>query len=127
LMILLSNLTVICFKPQKHHVFYALLFASLVVSYFFPIDLFLSLSFWPKLLCSSLFFSVPIFLAGCIFAISFKTAKHSNLALAFNLLGLVVGGLAEYCVLVTGFRYLFIMAISMYFASYVFLLGRKTD
>ena len=127
LMILLSNFTVIYLKPRRQHIFYALLFGSLVISYFFPIDLFLTLSFWPKLIYSSFFFSVPIFLAGCIFAISFKSAKHVNLALAFNLIGLVAGGLAEYCVLVTGFRYLFIMAISMYFASYVFLLGRKGD
>jgi SAM-dependent methyltransferase len=125
LMILLANLFVICFKPQNRNLFYGLLFVSIIISYFVPINSFLNMSFWPRLLLSSIFFSCPILMAGLIFAISFRDNKQSNLALAFNLIGIVVGGLCEYTVLVAGFRYLIILTMSLYFASFVFSLRQK--
>jgi len=125
LMILIANVFVIYFKPQNHNLFYGLLLVSLIISYFVPINFFLKLSFWPKLLLSSIFFSCPILMAGLIFAISFRDNKQSNLALAFNLIGIVVGGLSEYTVLVAGFRYLIILTMTLYFASYVFSLKQK--
>lgn len=125
LMILVANVSVIYFNPQKHTLFYGLLLVALIISYFVPINFFLNMSFWPRVLLSSAFFSFPILMAGLIFAISFRDNKQSNLALAFNLIGMVVGGLSEYTVLVAGFRYLIILTLTLYFASYVFALKPK--
>jgi hypothetical protein len=60
-----------------------------------------------------------------IFAIFFRDTRHRDEALAFNLVGLVAGGLSEYTSLVTGFKYLLILAILMYFASCIAGLKRS--
>jgi hypothetical protein len=99
--------------------FYCLLFVFLIASYFVPLRVFLNLSPGLKLALSSMFFSFPILIAGIIFAIFFRDTPHRDRALAFNLIGLVAGGLAEYVCLVTGLKYLLILAALMYFASYL--------
>jgi SAM-dependent methyltransferase len=119
LMILLSTFLVSVFKPQKVAFFYCLLFVFLIASYFVPLRVFLNLSPGLKLALSSMFFSFPILIAGIIFAIFFRDTPHRDRALAFNLIGLVAGGLAEYVCLVTGLKYLLILAALMYFASYL--------
>jgi predicted RNA methylase len=123
LMILLSTFFVSIFRPRKVGVFYCLLFASLVVSYLVPLRVFLNLSPSLKFSLSSILFSCPIFMAGIVFAIFFRDTPHRDKALAFNLIGLVAGGLSEYASLVTGFRYLLILVFLMYLASY--LIGLK--
>lgn len=125
LMILVSTAFVIVFKPIRVGPFYGLLLGSLMVSYFVPLEVFLNLSPWAKLALSSMFFSFPILIAGIVFAISFRETPNRDTALAFNLIGLVAGGLFEYTSLVTGLRYLLVLALLMYAASYLIGLRRR--
>jgi SAM-dependent methyltransferase len=118
-MILFATFLVSTFKLQRVGWLYGVLFISLITHYFVPLTVFLNLSPWVKLVSSCIFFSFPILIAGMIFAIFFRDTRHRDKALAFNLVGLVAGGLSEYTSLVTGFKYLLILAIFMYFASYV--------
>jgi SAM-dependent methyltransferase len=124
-MILLATSLVSVFKLQKVGWLYGVLFVSLATGYFVPLAAFLDLSPWLKLTSSCIFFSFPILIAGMIFAIFFRDAPYRDKALAFNLIGLVAGGLSEYTSLVTGFKYLLILAALMYFASYIASLKRS--
>ncbi|HQP12674.1 MAG TPA: hypothetical protein PK470_07920, partial [Candidatus Omnitrophota bacterium] len=70
------------------------------------------------IIISSGLLSLPIFFAGIIFAGSFRNSKNVSSDFASNLLGAIMGGCCEYFSMLTGFRFLFILAMAMYALSY---------
>ena len=100
---------------------YLLLISSLCLGYFWPAA---SWSLNDKIQAISLaaaYLGFPIFLAGVIFASTFKDAKLGTAALSSNLLGALLGGLTEYLSLVWGIRALSLIALVFYLASYAAL------
>lgn len=69
---------------------------------------------------------LPMMIAGIIFSISFKRAPHPDKAFAFNLLGAVVGALAEYLSNYVGINSLIWIALALYLAS-AFCARLKSD
>lgn len=124
LMILAANILLLRTGPIKNmNIPYALLFASLLASYFLPVDHILASSALPPYLASAFvtFMTVlPMFMAALIFGSTFAVIRDPGRALAFNLFGSVVGALLEYSSNYCGIRNLVLIALGLYLMSYVF-------
>lgn len=59
-------------------------------------------------------FAVPVFFAGILFALEFRTVESPSAALGANMLGAVAGGLLENLSLLFGMRALLLVAIILY-------------
>lgn len=77
-----------------------------------------------SLLYGALAFS-PLFFAGLVFGSSLRKAESVAMAYGANLLGAMVGGIAEYLALVTGYRMLLLAVIAFYFAAQLTSRGRS--
>jgi spermidine synthase len=103
-----------------------LLFAGLVLVYFFP---FTRLSTSPAIAGSLLaaVFSVPVIFAGMLFSLEFREVASPGVALGVNVLGAVCGGLMENLSLLLGMRALVPITIGVYgIASVAFWFGKST-
>jgi hypothetical protein len=100
-------------------VLYALLIASLVLTWLIPPDATLSLPVIPRFLAASALAFAPVFLANLVFAQRFADVQASGTAFAANLLGAMVGGTLEYLALLTGYRFLLIVVGVLYGLAFV--------
>ncbi len=117
--ILLANLLVLRLKLMRYALWYCLLMSALLATWIVPHEWLITSRLLMQIVVSGLFTGVPVFLASVIFAISMSRLKQNqiNRALSANLIGCVVGGMAEYATLIYGFRSLCLLAIIMYFLS----------
>jgi hypothetical protein len=104
---------------------YALLGISILVNFLYPIHDLLGVRLWLRLVVAMILMGSPLFFAAFVFAHSFKRSATPDLAFASNLLGAVVGGLAEYSTLIIGFRHQLLVALAMYALSYAALLWKR--
>jgi hypothetical protein len=104
---------------------YALLAISILVNFLYPIHDLLGVRLWLRLVVAMVLMGSPLFFAAFVFAHSFKRSATPDLAFASNLLGAVVGGLAEYSTLIIGFRHQLLVALVMYALSYAALLWKR--
>lgn len=126
-MVLLANLLVLKFKIEKVNLIYLLLFISLLLGFFFPLDRLLTLGYLNKYFLASLITFIPIFLANIIFSISFRKTKAANVSFGVNLLGAMVGGVTEYSSLIFGYHNLLILVIIFYFLSFLALKFKNNE
>jgi hypothetical protein len=113
-MILLSNLYVLAFRPRRLWPYGALLAASLLVNAVVPLAGFLALSGVAKTIGSCVLTFVPIFFAGVIFASAFRDSRRPDVDFGSNVGGVILGGLTEYLSLVVGFNALLFIALGFY-------------
>ncbi|MGF6306751.1 spermidine synthase [Bradyrhizobium sp. i1.8.4] len=117
LLILAANLYVIKVPSTRLVRHYAGLLALLAVSVLVPLDTFLSGGIvWRYMIPCALALG-PMFFAGVIFARSFRDEANPDQAFGSNIAGSVIGGLAESCSTLLGFRYLLLVAIGFYLLS----------
>jgi hypothetical protein len=67
----------------------------------------------------------PILFAAGLFASCFQSETDSSIALGWNLLGAVAGGLLEYSSLGLGIKALYVLAIVLYLAAGVWILSER--
>jgi len=99
---------------------------SLVAVYLTPVAWLVGSDPWLRLLLSVLFVGAPIFFASVCFAQRFAVREHPDVALGWNLLGAVAGGLLEFLAMALGFKALTLLALAFY-AGVVLLRGRTSD
>jgi len=93
---------------------FGLLFASLLLNYFFRPDQLLTLPFALRSILAPLLAALPIGFAGIIFSTVFAQSHNPSAALGSNLLGAVVGGCLEFLSMATGLRALTLLALVFY-------------
>jgi len=120
-LILLANWFVSAIPIKNLKVIYFLLFISLLVIYLVPLSAYNAFAYWQKSILASIVLNLPIFFAGIIFATSFKSTPHKNLAFGSNLIGAVIGGLLEYLSFLFGIRMLVLVTMALYLCSFIFL------
>lgn len=116
-MALFANLYVLKQARVNIRLAYALLFAGLAVSYFFPLEW---LAGWPaalKALLSTVLLSLPLLFAGVIFSESLRRYGETARPLASNFLGSAAGGMLEYASLLWGIKSLYVIAAGLYLAA----------
>ncbi len=124
LMILLSNLWTLRFKPERLWPYYAVLLITLALNVIVPLDFFLGINRGIQVLGSCLLVFAPILFAGVIFAASFKRTVEPDHAFGINIAGAMMGGLAEYSSMLLGFQYVVLVSILFYAFSAIGLRRR---
>jgi len=112
--IAMSNIVILRFKNFPYWLSYLVIFVSLTLGYVLHPGLFLKFDFPVRVLSGILRVGFPVFGAGLIFASSFRKANQPPVALGWNLLGAMIGGLGEYLSLITGVRLLSFVIIVFY-------------
>jgi spermidine synthase len=100
---------------------YVLLLAALLLNYVLPLPVLLGIE--PPLLrysLASVLAFAPIFLANVIFSRSFRDTHAADMAFAWNLLGIMIGGMLEYAALAIGYQALLLLVIGLYTLAFVF-------
>jgi hypothetical protein len=124
-MILFANLIVHFRGHVNVRLMYVLLIASLVMVYFFPLNIFNHYSSIWRALWSVLFLSLPLLFSGMIFSESMRRAGNASGPLASNISGSVVGGILEYSVLWWGIHNLYIIGLVVYGLAFITFLRRR--
>ena len=114
LTILAANLTAQRWQLSAARWPFPLLFALLVANWSMPPGFFLRLPPAAAGGAASLFFALPIFAAGVLFARRFRAEPDPDRALGCNLIGAMVGGFAEYLSMALGIRFLYLLALAAY-------------
>ncbi|HET92235.1 MAG TPA: hypothetical protein ENN99_16070 [Chloroflexi bacterium] len=117
LMALGANLVVLRLPRLNVRLTYVLLFASLVLTYFFPLDLLIGFPAAIRAVASMVLLSLPLFFAGMIFSESLRRTGETAVPLASNLSGSVAGGVLEYGSLLWGIKSLYIIGAVVYVAA----------
>jgi hypothetical protein len=126
MVILLSNWFTAQCRTGSFALLYRGLFAALILNFFFPFDALNSLGWGERVLTAGAIITLPLFLAALIFAKAFDRVQSPSAALASNLFGSLVGGLLEYADMWTGLRWLNVIALCLYFISFIFLRRQNT-
>jgi spermidine synthase len=119
LMIFAANIYTVIFKPRKVWFFYIFLAISLFTNWGLNPDNLALNSKVLMTLISVLLSAIPLFFAAIIFAFLLNNAESVPLAFGVNLLGAVFGGFLEYSSLALGLNNLALVAIILYFFSYL--------
>jgi spermidine synthase len=121
IMILLANLLSKRLSFLKFRDLYLGLFATLLFNYLFNFHLLHEFEWNTRVLFGGTIIGLPIFFAALIFAKAFAVVESPSIALASNLFGALVGGLLEYLDMLTGLRFLNVIAIILYSLSFISL------
>lgn len=97
---------------------YLVLFLSILISFCAPSIATKTLGSTHSLLITTATL-LPVFVAGLIFASSFKNSANPSRSFAFNLLGSVLGGLLEYLSGYIGIGNLLLVSGALYLLSYI--------
>lgn len=117
LAIALANIVILRYKGFSYRIGYMIVFVSLALGFVFHPGLFLNLDFPLRAMAGIFRVGLPVFGAGLVFALSFRRADQPPVALGWNLLGAMIGGLGEYLSLITGVRLLGLVIIAFYLLS----------
>jgi len=99
---------------------YALLIGLLLLNWLVPTGTLLDISApWTRYLVAGSMAFAPIFIANIVFSRSFRDSTEADAAFAANLIGLMVGGLAEYASLLVGYQALLLGVMLFYGLAWV--------
>jgi spermine/spermidine synthase len=118
LMILLANLWVLKKEHWNKNWLFGLLILSLIGSYLVPVHFLLAMPVTGQWLVGGIKVALPLFFASMIFALIFKSRKQAALALGYNVIGAVFGGVMEYSAMALGTKSLYLIALIMYLGAY---------
>jgi hypothetical protein len=91
---------------------------ALLVTYLLPLQALLSMSVGVRLALSLLYVGAPVLFASLCFAARFRVRPAADVAFGWNLLGAVVGGLAEFLSMALGFAALTLVALAAYLLAF---------
>jgi uncharacterized membrane protein (UPF0136 family) len=120
LMVLAANLFVQSRRPMRLGPLFAGLFASLATAYALPASSLLWLGTGGQWLLGGLMVALPIFFAALIFSTLLARSADPARALAYNLLGAIVGGVLEYSSMAVGIKALYLLAAAIYLGTLFF-------
>jgi hypothetical protein len=111
-------------KPIRWQAAAVGLVVALLATYAIPIHMLLRAAPGIRLALSVLFVGTPIIFASICFASRFRVRPAADVAFGWNLLGAVMGGLAEFFSMSVGFRAMTLVATGAYLIAFAF--GRRT-
>jgi spermidine synthase len=114
-MVLAANVIVMRRPPSKVVPLFVGLFASLAIAWSLPASRLLGLGVAGQWLVGGLMVALPIFFAALIFSTLLSRRVDGSRALAYNLLGAIMGGALEYSSMVVGIKGLYLIAATLYF------------
>ncbi|MEP6729417.1 MAG: hypothetical protein ABJE10_02210 [bacterium] len=118
LMVLAANLLVERRRPVQREWLFGGLFGSLVLAYLIPASQLLWLPVGAQWVAGGFMVALPVFFAALIFSTLLSTRADATRALAYNLLGAIVGGVLEYSSMAFGIKALYVVALVTYLAAF---------
>jgi spermidine synthase len=112
-MAIAANILIMYTTPSRK-IIYTLLFASLFVSIIFPLKLLFHLHFILKIFTAGLMLALPVFFSGMLFSRAFRDTHNPGQSLGVNLIGALIGGIAENFVMIGGTLLLGGLAVLFY-------------
>ena len=119
IMVLLANLLVLKRPPMKTAPLFAGLFLFLGVAYIVPASGLLWLGTMGQWIIGGLMVGLPVLFAALIFSTLLRDRTDATRALAFNLLGAIIGGVLEYSSMALGIKALYLLAAAIYLAAWL--------
>ena len=119
LLIVMANLIFERWKSYPLALPYVGIIVSAMLAYIIPLRVLLFEHLGLRITIATLFLCLPVFFAGMVFIRSFSEARFSGVALGWNLIGAVLGGMLETISQATGIRALVLMAIGIYIGSWI--------
>ncbi|HMC56312.1 MAG TPA: hypothetical protein VKH19_14115 [Gemmatimonadaceae bacterium] len=116
-MVLLANVWVRRRPPGSTKPLFVGLFAALAAAYVVPVSSLLWLGTAGQWLLGGVMVALPIFFASMIFSTLLGSRAEPARALAYNLLGAIVGGVLEYSSMIVGIKGLYIVAALLYLGA----------
>jgi hypothetical protein len=104
---------------RRRAALYLCLFAAIAVAWAVPPGSLLGLGAVPRFLAAVALGFTPVFIANLVFADRFRDVGSSVIAFGTNLLGAMVGGVAEYAAIVFGYRALLLLVAVSYAIAFV--------
>jgi tRNA1(Val) A37 N6-methylase TrmN6 len=106
-------------RVRRPSLLYVPLFAAIAVAWAVPPGALLGLAPPARFLAAVALGFTPVFIANLIFADRFRDVGASAVAFGTNLLGAMVGGVAEYAAIVFGYRALLLLVAAFYGLAFV--------
>jgi hypothetical protein len=116
-MVLAANVLVMRRPPARATPLFLGLFASLAVAWVLPASRLLSLGLAMQWVVGGLMVALPIFFAAVIFSTLLSQREDGARALAYNLLGAIIGGTLEYTSMIVGIKGLYLIAAALYLCA----------
>lgn len=113
-MVFVANRIVMRRRPRRVAPLFAALFGVLALAYATPVRALLSFGVVTQWLVGGLLVALPILFASLIFSTLLMRREDGTRALAYNLLGAIVGGVLEYGSMVFGIKSLYLLAAALY-------------
>lgn len=124
-MVLLANLLVLSRRPFSLRPLFAGLLMSLAIVYLLPVSGLLRLGVAGQWIVGGLMVALPILFAALIFSTLFRQSADPPRALAWNLLGAIVGGVLEYSAMASGIKSLYLIAAAIYLLAWLTAARRR--
>ncbi len=118
-MVLLANLFVLNRPQLRIAPLFLTLFATLALAYSIPASGLLWLGVAGQWVLGGLMVALPILFAALIFSTLFRASAEPSRALAYNLLGAIVGGVLEYSAMAVGIKGLYVVAAVIYLLAWL--------
>jgi spermidine synthase len=113
-MVLAANLWVMRNPVKRTMPLFGALFTTLLVAYLVPASSLLVLGIAGQWVLGGLMVALPVFFAALIFSTLLARRMDGARALAYNLLGAIIGGVLEYSSMVIGIKGLYLLAAALY-------------
>jgi spermidine synthase len=127
LVVLLANVVTARGHVLSRGARFAGLFVSLALAYAVPVRSLLWLGTSGQWALGGVLVALPVLFAALIFAELFSTRADTSRALAWNVLGAVVGGVLEYLSMLTGTKALYLIAAVVYAAVMLTLRRERSE
>ncbi|HXT18710.1 MAG TPA: hypothetical protein VN706_24005 [Gemmatimonadaceae bacterium] len=114
IMVLIANLVVQRRGFASTKPMFAGLFATLAIAYAVPASALLPLGAAAEWIAGGFMVALPIFFAALIFSTLLSRRSDASRALAYNLLGAILGGVLEYSAMALGIKAMYIVAALLY-------------
>jgi len=124
-MVLAANLLVLRRPPKSTQRLFGGLLATLALAYAVPASVLLRFGNMTQWSIGGLLVALPVFFAALIFSTLFRRRTDATRALAYNLLGAIVGGMVEYSSMIFGIKALYVLAAAIYIGA--MLLSRREE
>ncbi|MEP6956140.1 MAG: spermidine synthase, partial [Chthoniobacterales bacterium] len=112
--VLLAVLVNARFRVRHIWIWYVLLFGMLAANLAVRPETLLFGNAVARYVIASLLVFAPVFAANIIFANSFRDSERADVSFASNLLGIMFGGMLEYCSMLVGYHLLLVGVIVFY-------------
>lgn len=118
-MVLVANRLVLARSEFRMAPLFGGLLATLALAYAVPASALLGFPLALQWLAGALMVALPIFFAALIFSTLFRRSADPPRALAWNLLGAIVGGVLEYSSMAVGIKALYVIAAAIYLLAWL--------